>query len=142
MTMPLKQDPQSQAALAHLKATFASDVQPAIEAALRASEIVHFARVVVIDDKYIQILTEYDGDKKDYTEFFRQHLQGVFKGIFSLVEGLPPWDQIDNEDAFYVASKGFNVKALGKSNTLDETEGWLFDAYGTATVKDILPKLK
>lgn len=142
MTMPLKQDTQSQAALAQLKATFATAVQPAISAALAQSQIVHFARVVVIEDKYIQILTEYDGDKKDYTEFFRVHLQPVFEAIFSLVEGLPPWDEINNPDAFYAASKGFNVKALGTSTTGDPTEGWLFNAFEPATVKDILDKMK
>jgi len=79
-----------------LKATFAATVQPLIDKALRDSQIVHFARVVVIDDTYIQILTEYDGDKKDYTEYFRKNLPAVFKAIFSLAEGLPPWDQINN----------------------------------------------
>ena len=141
MTMKLKQDPASQAALQNLRATFAETVQPLIDAALRKSQIVHFARVVVIDNQYIQILTEYDGNKRDYTEFFRKELQGVFKAIFSLVEGIAPWDQINNPDAFYVASKGFNVKALGKSVSGDDDEGWLFDAYGANTVKDILSKL-
>lgn len=141
MTMKLKQDAASQAALQNLKNTFGNTVQPLIDAALRKSQIVHFARVVVIDNQYIQILTEYDGNKRDYTEFFRKELQAVFKAIFSLVDGVAPWDEINNPDAFYLASKGFNVKALGKSVTGDSDEGWLFDAYGTNTVMDILAKL-
>jgi hypothetical protein len=141
MTMPLKQDAASQAALAQLKATFAERVQPLIDAALRESQIVHFARVVVIDNKYIQVLTEYDGDRRLYTEFFRQHLTGVFEAIFSLVEGVLPWDQINNPDAFYQASAGYNIPSLGTSTIAGDKEGWLFNAFGTATVKDILPKL-
>jgi hypothetical protein len=142
LTLPLKQDAASKAALAHLKSTFATSVQPAIDAALRKSGVVHFARVLVLPgDQYIQVLTEYDGNKRDYTEFFRKELQGVFKAIFSLVEGVPPWDEINNPDSFYLASKGFNVKALGSSTSGDPDEGWLFNVYGGATVKDILTKL-
>jgi hypothetical protein len=31
---------------------------------LRGSRIVHYARVLVIDDQYIQVITEFDGDKR------------------------------------------------------------------------------
>ena len=141
MTMPLRQDPASKAKLAFIKEHFAEKIQPEIDAALRKSRLVHFARVVVIEDKYIQVLTEYDGDKRDYTEFFRKELQGVFETIFSVVEGLPPWSQINTPDAFYAASKGFNVKALGKSTENDPDEGWLFSAYWGRTVEDILSEL-
>ena len=51
MTMKLKQDVASQAALQNLKNTFGDTVQPLIDAALRKSQIVHFAHVVVIDNQ-------------------------------------------------------------------------------------------
>ena len=138
MTMALKQDPQTQAILAQVKATFAQSIQPAIDAALRKSQIVHFARVLVIDDKYIQVITEFDGDRQQYTEFFRKELQPVFKVIFSMADGVPSWDELNNSNSFYKYSKGFNVKALGQSTSGDPEEGWLFSAYGDKTVKDLL----
>ena len=137
MTMPLKQDAESQQKLQQMKAAFADHIQPAIDEALRRSQIVHFARVLVIDDKYIQVLTEFDGDPMDYTEFFRRNLQPVFKAIFELAEGVPPWDEINNQDAFYEASKGFNVQALGRSTDGREDQGWLFSYFGERTVREI-----
>ncbi|HEX8639792.1 MAG TPA: hypothetical protein VF704_01410 [Allosphingosinicella sp.] len=137
MTMPLKQDPESQAKLQQMKAAFADHIQPAIDQALRQSQIVHFARVLVIDDKYIQVLTEFDGDPMEYTEFFRRNLQPVFRAIFDLAEGVPDWDEINNQDDFFEASKGFNVKALGRSTDGREDQGWLFSYFGDKTVREI-----
>ena len=54
------------------------------------SEVVHFARVLVIDGKYLQVLTEFDGDSTAYTESFKQELGPAFREIVSLVEGAPP----------------------------------------------------
>jgi hypothetical protein len=138
LTLPLKQDPQTQATLSQVKATFARTIQPAVDAALRKSQIVHFARVLVIDDKYIQILTEFDGDMQQYSEFFRKELQPIFKVIFSMAEGAPSWDELNNSNTFFQFSNGRNVKALGELDPTDPNEGWLFSAYGGKTVKDLL----
>jgi hypothetical protein len=137
MTMPIKQDSQTQATLQELKASFAQEVQPAIEAALRESEIVHFARVLVIDDKYIQVITEFDGDPQDYTEFFRVKLPGVFKAIFSVVEGVPSWEEMNNANTFFEIARGFNLKALGADPGNNPTQGYLFSAYGDEEVRTI-----
>ena len=84
LTLPIKQDPETQAKLANLEAIFAEKVQPAIEAALKKSKLVHFARVVVIDNKYIQVITEYEGPHQEYTEFFRRELTpGICRDIFA-----------------------------------------------------------
>jgi len=136
MTMRLKQDPQSLAKLAQLKAIFPDHVQPFMDEKLRVSQIVHYARVLVIEDKYIQVITEFDGDKQVYTDFFRVALPDVFKAIFELVEGAPPWDELNDRDTFYAFAKDKNVKALGKHPT-DPNEGYLFAAYGDTTVKEI-----
>jgi hypothetical protein len=141
MTMKLKQDPASLARLQALKQAFAPQVQKTMEEAMGRSKLIHFARVLVIDDKYIQVLTEFDGDKVVYTEFFRQALPGVFEQIFSLVEGAPPWAELNNRDAFYAYSRTQNVRALGDNATDPEQEGYLFSAYGNKTVKEILPKI-
>jgi hypothetical protein len=138
LTLALKQDPQTQATLSQVKATFAKSIQPAVDAALRKSQIVHFARVLVIDDKYIQIITEYDGDEQQYSEFFRKELQPIFKVIFSMAEGAPSWDELNNSNTFFQFSNGKNVRALGELDPPDPKEGWLFSAYGGKTVKDLL----
>ncbi len=137
MTMKLKQDAASQAKLAGLGAVFAQKVQPAIDAALRQSQIVHYARVLVIDNQYIQVITEFDGDGVVYTEFFRKALPDVFKAIFELVEGAPAWDELNDRDAFHKFAQSKNVKALG-SHPTDPRQGYLFAAYPDLGVKQIL----
>jgi hypothetical protein len=64
LTLPIKQDPETLAKLQHVKAIFAKEIQPKIDEALRESEIVHFARVLVVHDKYLQVITEYDGGRR------------------------------------------------------------------------------
>lgn len=68
-TAPLKQDPESQQRLQQLAAAFAEQVQPMIDTALAKSELVHFARILVIDNKYIQVLTEFDGARCNTLSF-------------------------------------------------------------------------
>jgi len=38
-----------------------------VDAALAKSELVHFAGILRIDNKYIQVRTEFDGDPMQYT---------------------------------------------------------------------------
>ncbi|MDB5691024.1 MAG: hypothetical protein JWO81_87 [Alphaproteobacteria bacterium] len=136
MTVPLKQDPESLEKLQQLKAAFADHIQPAIDAVLRKSKIVHFARVLVIHDKFLQVITEFDGDPMEYTEFFRRELPAVFKPIFELAEGAPDWDDLNNQDTFFEASKGLNVTALGRSTDGRPDQGWLF-SYFDKSVREI-----
>jgi hypothetical protein len=136
MTVPLKQDPESLAKLQKLKELFADHIQPEIDRALRKSKIVHFARVLVIHDRFLQVITEFDGDPEEYTEFFRRELPHVFKPIFELAEGAPPWDELNDQDTFFQASKHLNVKALGRSEDGREEQGWLF-SYFPRTVREI-----
>ncbi len=139
-TAPLKQDPESQKRLQQLAAVFTNQVQPVIDTALAKSELVHFARILVIDNKYIQVLTEFDGDPMGYTEFFRTALPGVFEHIFSLVEGAPPWKEIDNPNDFYEYTHSFNLKSLGTSPDTAYDHGYMFSAFGDATVREIKEK--
>jgi hypothetical protein len=141
LTLRIRQDPESQQKLARLKAIFPTHIQPKVDQALKMSEIVHFARILVIEDKYFQVLTEYDGDKQEYTEFFRQELPDVFKAVFELAEGAPPWSDLESDpSAFYLFAKSANVKALGTGD--DPEEGYLFSALGnTTTVKQIKEKM-
>ena len=103
------------------------------------SRLVHFARVLVIDDKYIQVITEYEGDHEEYTEWFRRELTPVFAAIFALAEGAPdPRDPA----AFWNYAADKNIRSLGKSidgsTTLGESPaGYLFSAYEGRTVEDV-----
>jgi hypothetical protein len=137
LTLPIKQDAETQAKLKGLEAIFADKVQPVIAAALKKSKLVHFARVVVIDNKYIQVITEYEGPPEEYTEFFRRELTPIFAQIFSLADGLP---DINDPDGFFKFSSEHNIRSLGKA-TDGSDEGWLFSAYDHKTVEDILTAL-
>jgi hypothetical protein len=141
-TVPLKQDPQSQESLRHLAASFAQDVQPALDAALSRSQIVHFARIMVIDNRYLQVLTEFDGDPMDYTEFFRKQLGPVFQAIFALAEGAPPWDELNNPNSFYEYTRTLNLPSLGTSTVGNEGRGYLFSAVGDTTVRELQAALR
>jgi hypothetical protein len=137
LTAPLKQDQDTQNRLRQLADAFGHEVQPALDAALAKSEIVHFARVLVIDGKYLQVLTEFDGDPLAYTEFFRKELGPVFQLIFSLVEGAPPWDELNDPNSFYEYTSRLNLNALGTSTSAGEDRGYLFSSIGDTTVREI-----
>jgi hypothetical protein len=145
LTLPIKQDPETLAQLQELKKVFADEIQPAIDEALRKSKIVHFARVLVIDDKYLMVITEYDGGPQEYTEFFRRSLPGVFKKLFSLAEGAPPFDGLDSE-SFFKLAQHLDLPSLGRSKEGHKSgdgsdKGYLFSAYDDRPVRDILPKI-
>jgi hypothetical protein len=141
LTVPLKQDPQSQEALKQLAASFADTIQGPIDRALAESKIVHFCRVVVIEEnqrgRYIQVLTEFDGDPMAYTEFFRLQLGQVFKGIFALAEGAPTWDELNTREAFFEYTHDLNLKSLGHSADPNDDRGYLFSAVGDKTVREL-----
>jgi hypothetical protein len=141
LTIPLKQDPQSQEALRQLVASFADTVQGAVHEALAASEIVHFARVVLIEEdgrgRYLQVLTEFDGDPMVYTEFFRTKLGPVFEQILSLAEGAPPWEELNTPEGFFEFSHKLNLKSLGASTDPDDDGGYVFSAFGDKTVREL-----
>jgi hypothetical protein len=137
LTIPLKQDDQTQESVRALVDSFTENYQEMIDAALARSRIVHSARILVIDNKYLQVLTEFDGDPIDYTDFFREELGSVFEKIFALAEGAPPWEELNNRAAFYEYTHKRNVKALGTSTVDNEGRGYLFSAMGDKTVREL-----
>src|SRR5262249_39496061 len=94
-----------------------------------------------IGKEYIQVLTEYDGDRKAYTEFFRKELPDVFALVFALAEGAPPWSELQDPDTFFNFSKGLDIKPLGTSLTDDPEDHFVFSAYGNRSVREILAAL-
>lgn len=146
LTLKIKQDPETLARLAHIAEVFPTQIQPKIDAALRESGTVHFARVLVIENKYLQVITEYDGDHQDYTEFFRTKLPDVFGLLFGLAENAPDPAAMADKKAFFEFSKSLQLRSLGDSTDGDTDQagqqaGYLFSAYGNRRVDQILPKL-
>lgn len=146
LTFKIRQDETAKATLAKVKADFATKIQPMIDAALRESEVVHFARVLVIDDLYLQVLTEYDGDHKAYTDFFREKLPQVFGLLFSLAETPIDPAALEDSNKFFEFSKGLQIRALGDATDGDKDQdghvaGYLFSAFGDRTVREIKPLL-
>ena len=146
LTLKIKQDTATLARLARIEAEFDTEIQPKIDAALRKSEIVHFARVLVIDKLYLQVITEYDGDHEDYTEFFRKELPEVFTMLFGLAENAPAPSAMADKKAFFDFSQTLQVRSLGTAKNgdtdqLGKVAGYLFSAYGDRRVDTILPVL-
>ncbi len=144
LTLKIKQDAATLKKLQEFKAVF-HQVQGKIADAMRRSQILHFARVVVIDDLYIQVLTEYDGDRQAYTEFFRKELPDVFGLVFALADDAPTGDELKamlaDSDLFFAYTKGKDIRPLGTSISGDPDDNFVFCAYGTMTVQEILPLL-
>jgi hypothetical protein len=133
VTLPLKQDPDSQAKIKDFAAKFATDYWPKVKQVLGDSKMVHYARFVVVGTppKYVQILTEYDTDFRVYTDYFADHLQDFFGAVFGLVEGAPPPGTVMDRETIYKLVKSFDLPCLGDV---------YFAAYPELTVKEIQQK--
>jgi hypothetical protein len=143
LTLKIKQDAETLARLDHIRAIFAEKLQPQIDAALAESKLVHYARILVIDNLYIQVLTEFDGDRRVYTEFFRQKLTEIFRAVFSLAEKPPAEGVLENADLFFEYADGANLSSLGTDGLTaadrgsDPDRGYFFQAYPGVTVEEI-----
>ena len=130
LTLPLKQDAASLAGAQKLAAALNikdSPLKKQVEAALTDSKIVHFARFLVIGTQYIQVITTYDGNQHDYSVFFWNKLNSVFKAAYELVEGAPAGDDW-NEDNFLA----FNALPAHQPQPF-----FLYSAYPDKTVRKI-----
>jgi len=89
----------------------------------------------------------YDGDHREYTEFFRSKLPDVFAALFSFVENPPAQEDIGDPDAFFDLAASCQLRSLGETTegltgTGGESEGYLFSATGSRTVEEILARLQ
>jgi hypothetical protein len=98
---------------------------------------VHFARVVVIDNKYIQVLTEFDGDPMQYTEFFRRELGPVFQAVSRWSMARRAGMSSTSRTRSSRSPHDLNLKSLGTSENGNGDRGYLFSAFGDATVRDL-----
>jgi choline dehydrogenase len=133
-TLPLKQDAESQAKLQAFAKEFETKWMPKVWDVLKKSQMVHYARFTVIDNKYMQILTEFDNDFLDYSKFFAQKLPDFFRAVFELVEGAPPPPKPGAE-----RDLGTIFQFIDKVN-LPCVGGKAFSAYGPRTVAEIQQK--
>jgi Dyp-type peroxidase family len=127
LTLPLKQDAASQEKLAWLqKEVFNTDgFKKMINDALDESEAVYFAQFLVLDKKYIQIITTFDGDDREYAIFFFEKLQRLYKPVYELVEGGPTDDD-------------FNLQNYLSFNEAHKPEPFFrYSAIPDKTLKDI-----
>ena len=102
LTLKLKQDAASQAGVAQLVSTFDAKLKPTLDQVFPDSQIVHFARFLMIGTEYLQIITVFDGDSLDYAMFFWNKLNAVFEAAYTFVENAPSGDDwnVDNFIAF------------------------------------------
>jgi hypothetical protein len=90
--------------------------------------MVHYARFVLIGTQYLQILTEYDNDFKEYTAWFAKNLAPFFSQLFQFVEGGPSPEDVKNPDKLFAYVKALDIPCLG---------GVAFSAYGDLKVTEI-----
>jgi hypothetical protein len=145
MTIPIRQDAATLQKLRDFERDFATKYQAKMDQALRDSKLVHYARVVNINDKMLMVITEYDGDHKGYTEFFRRALPELFAAIFDLAEA-PPFGELD-QNKFFQVSKSLQHRSVGESvdgstDGAGGSEGYLFSAYDHRSVKEILAAMQ
>lgn len=132
LTLPIKQDLVTKAKLVFLQNKFNRELKDKVDQALKKSNIVHFARFVFIGDDYLQILTEYDGNFRSYTDFFAKHLKEVFEELFTIVEGADTVD-ISDSDKFYEFIKAHDLPPL---------DNYIYTSYPGFTVEEIRAKLE
>src|SRR5262245_27081872 len=149
LTLPLKQDAESQQKLAQLqKHVFNTpEFKKKISAALNESETVYFARFIVIDNKYIQINTTFDGDDREYAIYFFEKLRDVYKPVYELVEQGPTGADFNLENylSFNEAHKlepFFSYSAFPDKTLTDITGHNLANTQGGSRDSDDLQLIK
>ena len=83
-----------------------------LDNAFRTLNIVHFARVVFLDNNTkVAVITEFDGDFPTYVRDFAQALGPVFDALFKHTIEAPPLPVEDpqNTQAFIDFSRKYNV---------------------------------
>lgn len=102
---------------------------PVVEHLLENSNVVHFARFVILNnDTELALFTTYDGGFDEYLEYFAEQAGPLFDMIFQHIQDAPPMPVRDNVQAFTTHIKRFDVPSLS---------GYFYSAYPTASVAEI-----
>jgi hypothetical protein len=107
-----------------------SQVKGQMDNAFRLLNIVHFARVVFLDNNTkVAVITEFDGDFSTYVLDFAETLGPVFDALFEHTVEAPPLPVEDpqNTQAFIDFSQKYNVPVA-----------YFYSAYPDLTVLNIL----
>ncbi|MBR0880675.1 hypothetical protein ABIF65_002965 [Bradyrhizobium japonicum] len=147
LVIPIGQDQHTQAKLRALENAFSETFQPLMDKAFRDSSVIHFARVFVIDDKYLVLVAEYDGPSQDYVNLFRRALGSVFRELFSMIDGRHGDDVLNGPNALSEFVRLYNQRSLGVSvdghtDIMGNLDGYLFSAYADRKVTEISSKLE
>ncbi len=113
---------------------FLSSVKDQMDNAFRTLNIVHFARVVFLDNNTkVAVITEFDGDFPTYVQDFAQALGPLFDALFEhTVEAPPvPVEDPQNTQAFIDFSQKYNLPVA-----------YFYSAFPDLTVLNILDLLK
>ena len=107
-----------------------SQARGRLDNAFRTLNIVHFARVVFLDNNTkVAVITEFDGDFSTYVQDFAEALGPVFDALFEHTVETPPLPVEDpqNMQAFIDFSQKYNVPVT-----------YFYSAYPDLTVLNIL----
>ncbi len=105
-------------------------VKGQMDSAFSTINIVHFARVVFLDNNTkVAVITEFDGDFSTYVQDFAEALGPVFDALFEHTVEAPPLPVEDPQNmlAFIAFSQKYNVPVA-----------YFYSAYPDLTVLNIL----
>jgi hypothetical protein len=129
LIIPLKQTDEDRKGIQDLVASLATlGADNPVAAGLEASNIVHFARFILLDGgTSVAVLTEFDGTFKDYTFAFADLLGEIFDAVFTHTVDPPPMPVRSHPQEFFDWVQAHNVEPLLP----------LYSAYPDLTVLDI-----
>jgi hypothetical protein len=102
--------------------------QNPIMIALTRLGIVHYARFVFIEERYLAVITTYDGSFDDYIDAFVDSIGQVFDALLAHVEGAPPLPVSKHRQQFLDFVKRNDLGAVAP----------FYSAYPDLKVQDIL----
>ncbi len=114
--------------------TFSSRLQPFLaemRQALNELGIVHYSRFLVLSERTIIFLADYDGELENLLRGFAQKLGPVFDMVFAETENPPATPIAENVDAFIKWATDHNGQPVA-----------VYTAYPTASVQTILAKAR
>ena len=107
---------------------------PFVETLLNDSDVVHFARFIILnDDTELAMITTYDGGYDEYLEYFAEKAGPLFDMIFEHIQDAPPMPVRDNRQAFADHIARYNLPSLG---------GYFYSAYPDTYVADVKRMVK
>jgi len=102
---------------------------PVVEHLLNKSDVVHFARFLLLNnDTELALITTYDGGYDEYLEYFAEQAGPLFDMIFEHIQDAPPMPVRDNRQAFADHIARYNLPSAG---------GYFYAACPQAKVSDV-----